>query len=96
MEIELIDLVEHFAHTAFQVEGVYHYSIEPGSFGCTKTSPFPGFIFPLGGQANFLFDDTSYTAGVGNVIHGGANMSLSKSVVGKKKMELYLGSLQYS
>ncbi|WP_053955212.1 helix-turn-helix domain-containing protein [Inediibacterium massiliense] len=90
MKIEFIDLVEHFVHTAFQVEGVYHYSIEPGSFGSTKTSPFPGFIFPLGGQANFLFDGTSYTAGVGSVIHGGANMSLSKSVVGKKKWNYIL------
>ncbi|MBY6951356.1 helix-turn-helix transcriptional regulator [Clostridium botulinum] len=90
MEINLIDLVEHFAHTAFQVEGVYNYSIEPGSAGIMKTSPFPGFIFPLAGEANFIFDDTSYTAGLGNVIHGGANMMLSKSVVGKKKWNYIL------
>jgi AraC-like DNA-binding protein len=90
MEIELIDLVGHFANTAFQVEGVYNYSIEPGSFGNVSTSPFAGFIFPLGGQANFIFNGTSYTAGVGNVIHGGANMSLGKRVVGKKKWDYIL------
>ncbi len=84
MEIDLMDIVEHFAYTAFKVEGVYNYSIEPGRSGSMKTSPFPGFIFPLGGQANFIFDGTPYTAGVGNVIHGGANLRLSKSVVGKK------------
>lgn len=88
--MELIDIVEHFAHTSFQVEGVYNYSIEPGSCGSVKTSPFPGFIFPLAGEANFIFDGTSYTAGVGNVIHGGANMRLGKRVVGKKKWNYIL------
>lgn len=46
MEMELIDIVEHFAHTSFQVEGVYNYSIEPGSCGSVKTSPFPDLSFP--------------------------------------------------
>ncbi len=45
MEIDLMDIVEHFAYTAFKVEGVYNYSIEPGRSGSMKTSPFPGFIF---------------------------------------------------
>ena len=90
MGMDLIDIVEHFAHTAFQVEGVYNYSIEPGSFGSIKTAPFPGFIFPLGGQADFIFEDTHYTASVGNVIHGGANMSLNKRVVGKNKWNYIL------
>ncbi|WP_461612986.1 helix-turn-helix domain-containing protein [Clostridium sp. Marseille-QA1073] len=90
MGIELLNLVEHFANTAFQVEGVYNYNIEPGRSGSMKTAPFPGFIFPLGGQANLLFNGTSYIAGVGNVIHGGANMSLNKSVVGDKKWNYIL------
>ncbi|AUN02321.1 helix-turn-helix domain-containing protein [Clostridium botulinum] len=90
MEVDLMDIVEHFAHTAFKVEGVYNYSIEPGRSGNMKTSPFPGFIFPLGGEANFIFDGTPYTAGVGNVIHGGANMRLSKSMIGKKKWNYIL------
>ncbi|WP_027631953.1 helix-turn-helix domain-containing protein [Clostridium hydrogeniformans] len=84
MEIELIDLVDNFANTNFQVEGVYSYNIKPGSSGCMKTASFPGFIFPLGGEANFCFDGTSYTASVGNVIHGGGDMTLSKRVIGDK------------
>lgn len=90
MKIELLDLVEHFDNTDFQVEGVYSYSIEPGRSGSIKTAPFPGFIFPLSGQAHFDFDDTSYKAAVGNVIHGGANMSLKKKVIGDKKWNYIL------
>ena len=90
MEIQLNKLAGHFARTAFQVEGVYHYSIDPGRWGCGKTAPFPGFILPLGGQAQFHFDGTPYLAGVGNVIHGGAGMSLDKRVIGNTKWEYIL------
>lgn len=55
MEIDLMDIVEHFAYTAFKVEGVYNYSIEPGRSGNMKTSPFPGFIFPPLSAGEFHF-----------------------------------------
>lgn len=87
MEIELNKLVAHFAHTSFRVQGVYHYTIEPGTAGWQRSLPFPGFIFPLGGQAQFHFNGTPYLAGMGNVIHGGADMSLDKRVVGNAKWE---------
>lgn len=87
MEIELNKLVEHFANTSFRVQGVYRYAIEPGTTGWQKSTPFPGFIFPLRGQAQFHFNGTPYLAGVGNVIHGGADMSLDKRVVGNTKWE---------
>lgn len=87
MEIKLNKLVEYFASTSFRVQNVYHYKIEPGTAGWQKSAPFPGFIFPLRGKAQFHFDGTPYLAGVGNVIHGGANMSLDKRVVGNSKWE---------
>lgn len=90
MEFKLIDIVEHFSNTSFQVEGVYEYTIDPGKKGNTMTAPFPGFVFPLEGQARFLFNGTPYTAEVGKVIHGGANMSLVKSVVGEEKWKYIL------
>ncbi|SHI14664.1 AraC-type DNA-binding protein [Sporobacter termitidis DSM 10068] len=87
MDLELNRLIGHFAHTSFRVRGVYHYAIDPGTAGWQKSAPFPGFIFPLGGQAEFRFDGTPYLAGVGSVIHGGADMDLDKRVVGSTKWE---------
>lgn len=90
MKIDINKLAEHFAHTPFILEGVYHYIREPGEAGWQKTMPYPGFIFPLGGRAQFLFEGTPYLAKVGNVIHGGSDMSLDKRVVGKVKWEYLL------
>lgn len=87
MEIKLNELVEHFVHSCFRVQGVYHYKIEPGTARWQKSTPFPGFIFPMGGKAQFHFNGTPYLAGVGNIIHGGANMSLHKRVVGNGKWQ---------
>lgn len=85
MEIELNRLVEQFSNTSFRVRGVYHYTIKPGTAGWQKSMPYPGFIFPMGGQAQFHFNGTPYLAGVGNVVHGGADMRLDKRVVGNSK-----------
>lgn len=87
MEIELNNLVSHFANISFKVRGVYRYAFEPGTISWQRTAPFPGFIFPLGGQAKFHFNDTPYEAGVGNIMHGGADMSLEKCVIGNQKWE---------
>lgn len=87
MEIELNRLVEHFINISFRVQGVYHYKIEPGTTGWQKSTPFPGFIFPLAGSAQFHFDGAPYLASLGKVIHGGANMSLDKRVLGNVKWE---------
>ncbi len=87
MEIELNRLVEHFTNSSFRVQGVYHYRIEAGSAGWQKSTPFPGFIFPLSGKAQFHFNGTPYKAAVGNIIHGGADMSLDKKVIGNSQWE---------
>lgn len=87
MKIDINKLAEHFAYTSFKVEGVYRCVRNPGDAGWQITSPFPGFIFPLVGNAQFRFDNTLYSAKPGNIIHGGANMSLDKCVVGKSKWE---------
>jgi AraC-like DNA-binding protein len=87
MEFELNQLVEHFTNTSFRVQGVYHYKIEPGTAGCQKSTPFPGFIFPLGGKAQFHFNGTSYIVDMGNVVHGGAHMRLDKRVIGNTRWE---------
>jgi AraC-like DNA-binding protein len=87
MEIELNNLVAHFTYDTFHVQGVYHYTIEPGAVGRQKSAPFPGFIFPLSGQAQYHFNGAPYLAKVGNVVHGGADMCLDKCVVGGTKWE---------
>lgn len=87
IKVELNQLVEHFARTSFRVQGVYHYKIAPGTAGWQKSAPFPGFLFPLGGQAQFHFDGTPYLAAPGKVIHGGVDMSLDKRVIGKAQWE---------
>jgi len=87
MELELDQLVEHFINISYRVAGVYHYTIEPGSSGRQKTTQFPGFIFPIGGRAQYHFDGIPYTAGCGKVVHGGADMILDKLVIGNTKWE---------
>ncbi len=92
MKIELNNLVSHFANISFRLQGVYRYTIEPGASGRQKTYPFPGFIFPLSGQAQYHFNGAPYLARVENVVHGCADMCLDKRVVGGEKWE-YLSVL---
>lgn len=87
MEFELNELVERFTNISIRVEGVYNYKIDPGTAGWQKAAPFPGFIFPLRGKAQYRFDGTPYTASIGRVVHGGASMGLDKQVLGDTKWE---------
>lgn len=87
MEIELNRLINTFTEVPFKVLNVHHYIIEPGSSGLQRTSPYPGFMFPLSGRAEFSFNGTPYTAYSGNIIHAGGNMSLGKRVLGNEKWE---------
>lgn len=80
MEVELNSLISHFSNSLFKVKGVYHYTINPGTFHSQKTAPFPGFIFPLGGHARFNFNGSLYQVFPGRIIHGGAEMLLEKKV----------------
>ncbi len=85
MEIEFNDLINHFTNNAIQIQGVYYYTVPSGNVGSQISAPFPGFIFPLRGNAEYHFNGTPYTAYIGNVIHGGANMNLDKRVIGDSK-----------
>lgn len=87
MEIDLNRLITHFADILFQVHGVYHYTVEPGISGRERSSPYPGIIFPLNGQAQYHFDGAPYLAKPGNIIMGGADMCLDKKVIGNTKWE---------
>lgn len=87
MKIKAEELVEHYIKNSIQIKGVYHHKIEPGMSGLEQSAPFPGFIFPISGQAQYHFNGTSYIVGSGKVIHGGANMRLDKRVVGNDKWE---------
>lgn len=90
MKIDINRLAEHFARTSFQVEAVYRCVRAPGSKCLDHTQPFPGFVFPLGGKAEFIFNGTSYILAPGNVVHGGAGMELERSVIGNTKWEYLL------
>ncbi|MEY8355197.1 AraC family transcriptional regulator [Lachnospiraceae bacterium 54-53] len=87
MEIELNQLVAHLAGSLFRVKGVYRYAIAPGQTGKQKSAPYPGFIFPVSGRAQYQFNGTPYLAYLGNVLHGGANMYMDKRVIGKNRWE---------
>lgn len=87
MTLGLNDLVKHYALTLLQVRGVYRYSIPAGSHGEQKTAPYPGFVFPLAGSAEYHFDDTPYPIGSGTVIHGPADSTMRKRVVGDRSWE---------
>lgn len=82
MAIDLNKIVEHFATTLFQLRGVYRYKISSGSKGIQKTAPYPGFVFPISGCAEYQFNNTPYLVKPGVVLHGSANATMSKCVIG--------------
>lgn len=84
MVIELNNLVEHFATTPFHVRGVYRYNISAGNQGTQKAAPYSGFIFPLSGCAEYQFNDTPYFVSPSTVVHGLANTTMRKRIVGKQ------------
>ncbi|WP_164997214.1 AraC family transcriptional regulator [Clostridium minihomine] len=90
MKLDMNTLAEHFAHTAFRVELVHRFVREPGMYYSSQSDPCPGFVFPLSGKAEFVFDGTPYLLAPGNVVHGGANLQLSRRVVGKENWEYLL------
>ena len=85
--MELNTIVEHFAATLFQIRGVYRYKIPSGSKGIQKAAPYPGFIFPLSGCAEYQFNNTPYLIRPGVVLHGSANAVMRKRVVGEEDWE---------
>lgn len=87
LEIELNRLVQHMATTLFQVRGVYRYNIPIGTNGKQKTAPYPGFIFPLSGCAQYQFNNTPYLVKDGIIVHGLADATMHKRVVGEQNWE---------
>lgn len=83
MKIDVNQLAEHFAHTPFQVEGVYRYARNPGAPHADYTDSFPGFVFPLTGKVQFEFNGTPYIFSPGKVVHGGAKMKLAQKCLVK-------------
>lgn len=84
---ELNQIIEAFTSSHFQVQGVYRYKIPANSSGTQKSAPFPGFVFTLGGQVQLDFNGTPYVADTQTVIHGGADMTLGKRVLGDGALE---------
>jgi len=84
---DINSLAEHLAATLFRVKGVYKYTIPAGQQGMQKSAPYPGFIFPLSGCAEYHFNNTPYLIKPGTVIHGSAETSMHKRVVGAKKWQ---------
>lgn len=87
MEFELEQFVKYYSNVSLCVQGVYHYTIEPGSSGRQKTAAYRGFIFPISGRAQYAFDGTVYTTDPQKIIHGGPDMVLDKLVLGNAKWE---------
>ncbi len=90
MNIDINKLAEHFAHTSFQVEQVSRYELDPGCHCNGYSESYPGFVFPLSGEAEFIFNGTPYLLTPGNVVHGGANMKLDRKVLGNARWEYLL------
>ncbi|PWJ51845.1 helix-turn-helix transcriptional regulator [Faecalicatena contorta] len=85
--MELNNIVRHYATTLFQLRGVYRYHISAENYGIQKTAPYPGFIFPLSGCAEYQFNGTPYLIRPGTVVHGLASSTMRKRVVGKQDWE---------
>lgn len=87
MAIEPNKIIEHFAAALFQIRGVYRYKISSGSRGTQKAAPYPGFVFPLSGCAEYQFNNTPYLIKPGVVLHGMANATMRKCVIGEEDWE---------
>ncbi|MGE4267307.1 MAG: AraC family transcriptional regulator [Deferribacterales bacterium] len=87
MEVSYSDLVNYFSNVSYKVMGVHHHTKGAGCSHSQMSAPFPVFVFPLSGKAKFTFNGTPYIISPGTVVHGGADMSLDKVVLGKTRWE---------
>ncbi len=87
MNVEHGDLINYFSNVSYKVMGVHHHTKGAGCSHTQMSAPFPVFVFPLAGKARFSFNGTPYILSLGTVVHGGANMTLDKLVLGKSRWE---------
>lgn len=92
MQYPLQVILDHFASISLKVRGVYRFEVPPGSKGVQRSAPYPGFIFPIHGQAKFSFDDEAFLTDVRKTIHGKANTLLNKQVLSSVPL-LYISVL---
>jgi AraC-like DNA-binding protein len=90
MKIVIARMAKHFAQTAFHMEQICRYVRDPGMRSNGFTEPFPGFVFPLRGKAEFVLNGTPYLLEPGRLVHGGAHMPLERKVVGNDRWEYLL------
>lgn len=83
-------LICHLGKTTFKVVYINKFKIEKGKSGYQKTTKYPGFIIPISGTAEFIFDATRYTVSKGNVLHGSINTDIYKKVKGNSDWEYLL------
>lgn len=86
---DLKELIEQFAKSTFRLKGVYRFNVAPGSEGVQRSMPYPGFVFPIMGQAQFDFDGTPYVTDVKKVIHGSADVPLGKKVLSDTPLQYF-------
>ncbi|WP_303851270.1 AraC family transcriptional regulator [Seleniivibrio woodruffii] len=87
MHVEQSNLINYFSTVSYKVMGVHHHTKGAGCSHTQMSAPFPVFVFPLAGKARFTFNGTPYIISPGTVVHGGANMTLDKLVLGKSRWE---------
>lgn len=81
--MELNKFITHLAKSYFQIRGVYRYKVSPNSKGSEKAAPYPGFIFPISGYAEYHFNNIPYLISNKTVLHGSGGGIIQKRVVGK-------------
>ncbi len=96
MPYNIQQLAKHFAQTSFHIKTVQRFERGPGMSFNALSEPYPGFVFPLQGRAEFTFNGTSYLLKPGNVVHGGAQMQLDRRVIGKDNWSYLLVLYQVS
>lgn len=85
--MELNKFISHLATSYFRIKGIYRYRVPGNSRGKEKAAPYPGFIFPISGCAEYHFNDTPYLISSGTVIHGCGGGIIQKRVVGDQEWE---------
>ncbi|ARC86147.1 helix-turn-helix domain protein [Clostridium argentinense CDC 2741] len=90
MKMDINKLAEYLTNVSINIEGIYRFTHKPGKTWPKYTEPFAGFIFPLSGRLEFIFNGESYIFEPGKVIHGGARMDLLEGKIETEEWEYLL------
>jgi len=88
--IDYNKFVDKFTQASIVVEDVYWAIIQPKSSNIGYKTSVYAFVFPVRGEADFIFNGVSFILNSNTVINIGPNKSIDQYVLGKSEWEYYV------